>query len=196
MRTGAASSASSRPSCPRPSTQFHGSRVPCRPPPRRSECWGRDAASRGDRPPSVRPCGWRELVRERRQRHQRKAAEAERPGLAVDDEPLYPVAGSGRFDVQVQSVAVAVPARPGDRAAEGCRQSLDGMGTPGLVLSRSAGSRGCMIFHVQFWHRLEQSPSVPYRSFTRAASPSTTPFYRGILAWSQLGNTRTEQEAR
>ena len=34
--------------------------------------------------------------------HEGEAAEAERAALAVDDEPLHPVAGAGRFDVQVQ----------------------------------------------------------------------------------------------
>ena len=62
----------------------------------------------------------RQLVRGFGQRHQREAAEAERGGLAVDDEPLHPAAGSASLDMQVQSVACAVSARPGD----GCGRRL------------------------------------------------------------------------
>ena len=70
--------------------------------------------------------------------HEGEAAEAERAALAVDDEPLHPVAGAGRFDVQVESVAVAVSARLGDAAAE---SALWGWGRLGLVFrGRSAGA--------------------------------------------------------
>ena len=60
------------------------------------------------------------------QRHEVEAAEAERMGLSVDDEPLDPTACAGRLDVQVQFVAVTVPARLADGAAEGGRESFSG----------------------------------------------------------------------
>ena len=56
-----------------------------------------------------------------------EAAETERAGLAVHDEPLHPTPRPGRLDVEVQYVAVAVAAGPGDGTAEGGRERLGGM---------------------------------------------------------------------
>ena len=41
------------------------------------------------------------------QRHQRIAAETERPGPAADDQPLHPASRLGRVDVQVQAISSA-----------------------------------------------------------------------------------------
>ena len=60
----------------------------------------------------------------------------------ANDEPLHPVAGAGRFDVQVESVAVAVSARLGDAAAEGSRERLVWMGRLGSVFRRLS-TGGC-----------------------------------------------------
>ena len=81
------------------------------------------------------------------QRDEGEAAKAERAALAVDDEPLHPVAGAGRLDVQVESVAVTVSAGLGDAAAEGGREGVAGMWAAGFGLSRALGGS----FHYDSW---------------------------------------------
>ena len=83
--------------------------------------------------------GQRQLPRFR-QRHELVAAEAERAGCAADHEPLHPTLRSGGFDVQVESVAVAVPPGLGDRAAEGSREAWWGCGPLRLVRGGFGGS--------------------------------------------------------
>ena len=59
-----------------------------------------------------------------RQRHQRNAAQPERPLPTPDHQPLLPTPGARRIDPEVQTVAVAVPTRRGDLAYEDRRQPL------------------------------------------------------------------------
>ena len=61
------------------------------------------------------------------QRHQREAAESELAPPASDHEPLKPPPPSGRLDLEVEAVAVTVPAGLGDLTDEGGRESILGM---------------------------------------------------------------------
>ena len=61
------------------------------------------------------------------ERDEGKAAEADLAPPAVDGEPLHPAAAARRLDLQVQALAVAVAAGPGDAVYEVGRQGVLGM---------------------------------------------------------------------
>ena len=131
-------------SCRPPSTPHCEWRARWRPPRRRSERRGRGARSArvaaGAGDSAVGEGAFARLG----QGHEGEAAEAERAGLSVNDEPLDPVSGSGGLDVQVESVAVAILARLDDTAAEGGREGLVRRGCLSLVFrARSTGVGIC-----------------------------------------------------
>ena len=76
------------------------------------------------------------------ERDEREAAEPEFTASAADDEPLYPAARPGRLDIEVQPVAVAVPAGLCDVADEGGRERVAGLPAAGL-----GGPGSCLEFH-------------------------------------------------
>ena len=119
---------------------------------------GRDAAARGPARQRVAAGARQPPVVERlrarfRQRHQRAAAEAERPVPPLDAQPLHPAPRPRRVHLQVEAVAVAIAARLRDRAHEGQGEGVFGV-LPFLApLRRSAACVAHAVpvrFHVQF----------------------------------------------
>ena len=123
------------------------------------------------------------------QGHEGEAPEAERAGLSVNNEPLDPVSGSGGLDVEVESVAVAIPARLDDAAAEGGRECLAGMGALGLGLSGAFGGCRHMLFPVQFCSGLKR-PFLDRTGRVTDSGAQKTLFYKGIYR----GSSRKEQD--
>ena len=76
------------------------------------------------------------------ERDEREAAEPEFAATAADDEPLYPAARTGRLHVEVQAVAIAVPAGLCYVADEGGRERVARLPAAGL-----GGPGSCREFH-------------------------------------------------
>ena len=88
------------------------------------------------------------------QRHKPVASEAECAGLAADHEALHPTPGAGGVDVQVKAVAVAVPPRLADVAAERSREGPVGMWAPALPVRPLPGQWKHSVFRSQFQGRV------------------------------------------
>ena len=76
------------------------------------------------------------------ERHEREAAEPEFAAASADDEPLYPSAGAGRLDVEVEAIAVTVAPGLCYIADEGGRQGVVRLPAAGL-----GGPGSCREFH-------------------------------------------------
>ena len=65
------------------------------------------------------------------ERDEREAAEPEFAAASADGDPLDPTPAAGRLDVEVQALAVAIPAGRGDGADEGGREGVFGLARGG-----------------------------------------------------------------
>ena len=98
------------------------------------------------------------------ERDEREAAEPEFAAASADGDPLDPTPAAGRLDVEVQALAVAIPAGRGDGADEGGREGVFGLARGGVSRQHP--------FHQSF-HRYEVERSGCYRSLWLVSSQDT-----------------------
>ena len=98
------------------------------------------------------------------ERDEREAAEPEFAAASADGDPLDPTPAAGRLDVEVQALAVAIPAGRGDGADEGGREGVFGLARGGVSRQHP--------FHQSF-NRYVVERSGCYRSLWLVSSQDT-----------------------